>query len=44
MTEARRAFRHGLALDADHSAGDGKPCLRADACDHTGRADRTMEP
>lgn len=45
-TEAERAFRRGLALDADHLgllAGYGELCLRADAFDYPGRAARAVE-
>ncbi|MGC5397433.1 hypothetical protein ACPXCP_17015 [Streptomyces sp. DT20] len=45
-TEAERAFRRGLALDADHLgllAGYAELCLRSDSFDHPGRAARAGE-
>ncbi|MGW4725299.1 hypothetical protein [Streptomyces sp. S1] len=42
---AEEAFRAGLALDRDHLgllAGYAELCLRADAFDHPGRADRAV--
>ncbi|WP_327708754.1 hypothetical protein OG912_07905 [Streptomyces sp. NBC_00464] len=44
-TEAERAFRKGLALEADHLgllAGYGELCLRSDAFEYPGRANRAV--
>ncbi|MFF3173685.1 hypothetical protein ACFVQ0_13755 [Streptomyces sp. NPDC057900] len=45
-TEAERAFRKGLALDADHPgllAGYAELCLRSDSFEYPGRAARAVE-
>ncbi|MFF3261502.1 hypothetical protein ACFYWO_20320 [Streptomyces sp. NPDC002932] len=45
-TEAERAFRKGLALDADHLgllAGYAELCLRSDSFEYPGRAARAVE-
>ncbi|MFG3135593.1 hypothetical protein ACGFZA_05130 [Streptomyces sp. NPDC048211] len=45
-TEAERAFREGLALEADHLgllAGYGELCLRSDAFEYPGRAKRAVQ-
>ncbi|MEU9095380.1 hypothetical protein [Streptomyces sp. NPDC048428] len=45
-TEAERAFRKGLALDADHLgllAGYGELCLRSDSFEYPGRAARAVQ-